>query len=61
MRLNIYKSFKRVCHLFIVAWMLGVSNVILEETRMVNDFRETLEQREIIPDTDLDKKDIFEI
>lgn len=61
MRLKFFNSFKRVCHLFIVAWMLGVSNVILEETRMVNDSRETIEQQEIIPDTDLEKEDIFEI
>ena len=61
MRLKIYKSIKRFSYALIVALMLGVSNVILEETRMVNDFRETIEQQEIIPDTDLEKEDIFEI
>ena len=61
MRLKIYKSIKRFSYALIVALMLGVSNVILEETRMVNDTRETIEQQEIIPDTDLEKEDIFEL
>lgn len=35
-----------------VACMLGVSNVILEEDRMVNDTRATIEQQEVFSDED---------
>ncbi len=37
----------------LVAFMLGMSNVILEEDRMVNDTRAVLEQQEETPDDDL--------
>lgn len=33
--------------------MLGMSNVILEETRMVNDTRIKTEQLEVLPDEDV--------
>lgn len=36
--------------MFLIAFMLGMSNVILEETRMVNDTRAQIEQQEVIPD-----------
>ena len=39
--------------------MLGVSNVILEETRMVHDTRTVIEQQEVIPDTDFDEEDLI--
>ena len=35
--------------LFMIEFMLGVSNVILEEDRMVNNTRTTKEQQEIEP------------
>lgn len=38
--------------------MLGVSNVILEETRMVHDTRAVIEQQEEAPDTDFDAEDL---
>ncbi len=50
---------KRMCYLVLVAWMLGVSNVILEETRMVHETRNVIEQKEIIPDTDFDEDNIY--
>lgn len=34
----------------LIAFMLGMSNVILEETRMVDDTREHIEQQEIQPE-----------
>lgn len=37
----------------LIAFMLGMSNVILEEDRMVNDTREHIEQQEITPEEDL--------
>ena len=36
--------------MFLIAFMLGMSNVILEETRMVNDTRVQIEQQEVQPD-----------
>lgn len=36
----------------LVAFMLGMSNVILEEDRMVNDTRAVLEQQEETPEDD---------
>ena len=39
--------------------MLGVSNVILEETRMVHDTRTVIEQQKVIPDTDFDEEDLI--
>lgn len=53
-----FKKVKRICYLIIVAWMLGVSNVILEETRMVHDTRAVIEQQEEAPDTDFDAEDL---
>ena len=40
---------KKVSILF-MAFMLGMSNVILEETRMVNDSRVKTEQQEVFTD-----------
>lgn len=34
----------------LIAFILGMSNVILEETRMVDDTREHIEQQEIQPE-----------
>jgi len=60
MKIKWNTSIKRMIYLFLVAWMLGVSNIILEETRMVHDTRAIIEHQEIIPDTDLDEDETFE-
>ena len=39
--------------MLLIAFMLGMSNVILEEDRMVHDIREHIEQQEITPEDDL--------
>ena len=56
-QLNIPKSICRFSKVFfsnmLVAFMLGMSNVILEEERMVNDTREHIELQEIADEEDL--------
>jgi len=59
MKLKFFTSLKRISYLILVAWMLGVSNIILEETRMVHETRATIEQQEEIPDTDLDEEENY--
>lgn len=49
---SIYRFFKLKASLVLVAFMLGMSNVILEENRMVNDTRPKIEVQEIQPDDD---------
>jgi len=44
---------KRKVSLVLIAFMLGASNVILEESRSVNDTREHIEQLEVLLDEDL--------
>lgn len=57
---RLLKKIKRISYLILVAWMLGVSNVILEETRMVHDTRAVIEQQEVVvPDTDFDEEDLI--
>lgn len=41
---------KRKASILMIAFMLGISNVFLEETRMVNDSGEKIEQQEIQPE-----------
>ncbi|WP_181899407.1 hypothetical protein [Flagellimonas nanhaiensis] len=41
------KKTQRLVSVLLVAFMLGVSNVVLEEDRMVNDSRKKVEQKEI--------------
>lgn len=36
--------------MLMIAFMLGISNVILEETRMVHDTREKIEMQEVVSD-----------
>lgn len=43
---------RRKISMVLIAFMLGMSNVILEESRMVNDTREHIEQQEIQPEED---------
>ncbi len=47
-----YRFLRRKLSLFMIACMLGISNVILEEDRMVNDTRARIEQQEIQPEDD---------
>lgn len=49
---SIYRFLLRKTSFVLVAFMLGMSNVILEEDRMVNDTRAKIEQQEIQPDDD---------
>lgn len=44
---------RRKISMVLIAFMLGMSNVILEETRMVDDTREHIEQQEIQPEEDM--------
>jgi hypothetical protein len=37
---------RRLCSVLLVAFILGVSNVIMEEDRMINDTRAKIEQRQ---------------
>ena len=43
---------RRKIYLLMIACMLGISNVILEEDRMVIDTRVRIEQQEIQPEDD---------
>lgn len=45
--------------MLMTAWMLGISNVILEEVRMVHDTRAVIEQQEEASDTDFDDDKLF--
>ncbi len=47
-----FKFLKRKASVLMIAFMLGMSNVILEETRMVNDTRAQTEYQELLPDED---------
>ena len=49
----IINQVKRRISMLLIAFMLGMSNVILEEDRMVNNTREHIEQQEITPEEDL--------
>ncbi len=48
----IFQILKRKASVLLIALMLGMSNVILEETRMVNDTSAQTEQQEIFSDDD---------
>lgn len=49
---SIYRFIRRKTSIVLVAFMLGMSNVILEEDRMINDSRAKIEVQEIQPDDD---------
>lgn len=49
---SMLRFLRRKASLVLVAFMLGMSNVILEEDRMVNDTRAKIEQQEIQPEDD---------
>ncbi len=50
---KIWFWWRRRMSLILIAFMLGMSNVILEESRSVNDTREHIEHPEVLPDEDL--------
>ncbi|WP_431158045.1 hypothetical protein [Winogradskyella poriferorum] len=56
---KVLKRLRRLSYLLITAWMLGISNVILEEVRMVHDTRAVIEQQEEVSDTDFDDDKLF--
>ncbi|MEX0313631.1 MAG: hypothetical protein AB3N18_05600 [Allomuricauda sp.] len=41
------KRVQRIVSIFLAAFMLGISNVILEEDRMINDTRAKVEHQEV--------------
>lgn len=47
---HLLRLFKQKASMLLIAFMLGMSNVILEETRMVNDTRIKTELLEVLPD-----------
>jgi hypothetical protein len=49
---GIYRLVKRKISLLMIACMLGISNVILEEDRMIHDTRAKIEHQEIQPEDD---------
>lgn len=48
----IFRIVRRKLALIMIACMLGISNVILQEERMVNDTRAKIEQQEIQSEDD---------
>jgi len=50
---SIHRFLKQRASMLLIAFMLGISNVILEETRMINDSANRMEQVESLPDEDL--------
>ncbi|WP_041632665.1 hypothetical protein [Maribacter sp. HTCC2170] len=50
---NLIYFLRQKASMLMIAFMLGMSNVILEETRMVNDTRIKTEQLEVLPDEDV--------
>jgi len=49
---SLYRFLRRKLSLIMVACMLGVSNIILEEERTVNDTRARIEHQEIQSEDD---------
>ncbi|MCL6264911.1 hypothetical protein [Flagellimonas myxillae] len=49
---RILKQVRRVTYIFLSAYMLGLSNVVLEEDRMINDTRAQIEQMELQDEDD---------
>lgn len=48
----IFKFLRRKSSVLMMAFMLGISNVFLEETRMIDDTRTQTEHQELLPDED---------
>nr|WP_299175595.1 hypothetical protein [uncultured Allomuricauda sp.] len=44
------KRLRRLTSILLAAFMLGISNVVLEEDRMINDSRPKIERQEIQDD-----------
>ncbi|TMU57598.1 hypothetical protein [Flagellimonas algicola] len=49
---RILKRARRIAYIFLSAYMLGLSNVVLEEERLINDSRAKVEQQEIQEEDD---------
>lgn len=49
---SLYRFLRRKLSLFMIACMLGISNIIMEEDRTVNDTRAKIEKREIQSEDD---------
>ncbi|WP_131819096.1 hypothetical protein [Flagellimonas flava] len=49
---TIKKRIRRILSVFLSAYMLGISNVVLEEDRMINDTGVKTEQREVQDEDD---------
>ncbi|MEX0360095.1 MAG: hypothetical protein AB3N10_03810 [Allomuricauda sp.] len=47
---RVLKRLRRIASILLSAYMLGVSNVVLEEDRLINDTRAKVEQQEIQDD-----------
>ncbi|MCB0373572.1 MAG: hypothetical protein KDD31_11220 [Muricauda sp.] len=43
---QVIKSLRRAVSILMAAYTLGISNIILEENRMINDSRKNVEQQE---------------
>ena len=44
---RVLKRLRHIASILLSAYMLGVSNVVLEEDRLINDMRAKVEQQEI--------------
>nr|WP_299385699.1 hypothetical protein [Allomuricauda sp.] len=49
---QLWRRLRRLASIFLSAYMLGISNVVLEEDRMINDTRAKIEQQEIQSEDD---------
>ena len=49
---SVLKRLRRLASILLSAYVLGVSNVILEEDRLINDTRAKIEQQEIQDEDD---------
>ncbi|WP_422348895.1 hypothetical protein [Flagellimonas sp.] len=47
---RVLKRLRRIASILLSAYILGVSNVVLEEDRLINDTRAKIEQQEIQDD-----------
>lgn len=56
---TLYRFLRRKLSLFMIACMLGISNVILEEDRLVNDTRAKIEQQDMQPEDEFRYPELF--
>lgn len=48
----LFKKFIKTLYIFSIAFMLGLSNAMNDENKMLNDIKPKIEQQDIIPDPD---------